>query len=67
MSTSQSLVPDALAAVQSLTTAQILQRLDEMRAERRSLQVLLRAARARESAHRFSQPPDGTNSRHPRK
>jgi len=59
MNTSRPVVPDALVAVQSLTTAQILQRLDELRAERQALQVLLRVARARESAHRSVQRPKG--------
>ena len=60
MSTSRSVMPDALVAVQSLTTAEILQRLDELRAERQALQVLLRVARARESAHRSVPQSKGT-------
>jgi hypothetical protein len=66
MDTSRSPVPDVLAAIQSLTAAQILKRLDELQAERQSLQVLLRAARARESNRRpVKQPtePSLANSR----
>lgn len=59
MKAPEPLVPDALAAVQSLTTTQILQRLDELRAERRALQVLLRVVRARESACKAPQRPKG--------
>ena len=60
MNTSRTALPDALVAVQSLTTAQILRRLDELRAEKRALQLLLRVARARESAHSSVQRPKGT-------
>jgi len=59
MNTSKPVVPDALVAVQSLTTAQILRRLDELRAEKRALQLLLRVARARESARSSARQPKG--------
>jgi hypothetical protein len=41
-------IADALAAVQALTSEQILSRLAELGQEEQQLRVLLRAARARE-------------------